>query len=828
MDKTGRRLFALAAIFLGFYALGLTLSPAVVARSWEVDYRWSHWLGYFVWLVGFTIAHRQSTRLLPKRDPYLLPIVSLLTGWGLLTVWRLTTRFGLRQTLWLAIALAVLVPGMRLTSPLRMLRRYKYLWLTSGLLLSALTLIFGTNPMGFGPRLWLGCCGIYLQPSEPLKLLLIVYLGAFFADWGYAFNARPNIPASNASLPRPDIPRLRILIPTLIMTGVALLLLLVQRDLGTASLFIFIYSVMIYLALGWRLIPVFSVLGLGLAGLAGYTLFDVVRLRVDAWLNPWLDPSGRSYQIVQSLIAVANGGLFGRGPGMGNPSVVPVAHSDFVFVAMVEETGLVGALGFLVLLALLLHRGMRTALRAGDAFSRYLAAGLTAYLVAQSVLIIGGNLRLLPLTGVTLPFVSYGGSSLLISFIALLLLLHISAGESLKRGASVAPPLTAHRSSLPALRSPHTTPRLPHPARRAPLLPLTLLLFAGLTAAALVNGWWSYQRGPDLLTRTDNPRRAIADRSVPRGALLDRGNAPLVKTTGQSGDFTRTTLAPALGPVLGYNHPIYGQAGLEASLDPILRGLQGQDALTIWFHHLLYGQPPPGLDVRLTLNLELQQTADDLLADRTGAVVLLNAASGEVLAMASHPTYNPNLLDDIWDQLIEDERAPLLNRAVQGRYSTGNLELILFPDGAPASWLNPVPLRLPESGSPLEEGVASPMAVALLAASLSNEGLQPAPYIAQAYQSPDETWVLLPPLGDSAERLTPKDAQAITESLKDPNTPTWHLTLTPTDEALTWHIGGTTSAWEKEPIALVIALEEVNPTLAEQIGEEILLNALTP
>lgn len=810
MGKTQRTLFILAALFLGFYALALTISPAVVARSWDAyaDYRWSHWLGYFVWLAGFTIAHDESWRRLPRHDRYLLPLIGLLSGWGLLTIWRLTTRFGLRQTIWLAIALGVMVAGMRLKSPLAILRRYKYLWLTSGLLLTALTLIFGTNPMGFGPRLWLGCCGIYFQPSEPLKLLLIIYLAAYFADRLHVqtFNGQPFGKLRAGSL--------NVLIPTIIMTGLALLLLLVQRDLGTASIFIFIYSVMIYQALGWRLIPLFSALGLGLAGVAGYVLFDVVRLRVDAWLNPWLDPSGRSYQIVQSLIAIANGGIFGRGPGMGNPNVVPVAHSDFVFAAMVEETGLVGALGIIALLGLLLHRGMRTAVRTQDSFSRYLAAGLTAYLVAQSVLIVGGNLRLLPLTGVTLPFVSYGGSSLLISFIAILLLLRVSSQTD------------DHRPMTAVSRPPSDI--APLPAQRSPLLPLTALLFTGLAATALVNGWWSYQRGPDLLTRTDNPRRAIADRSVQRGALLDRHNTPLVETIGQPGEFIRTIHAPELGPVVGYNHPVYGQAGLEASLDPILRGLQGQDALTIWWHHLLYGQPPPGLDVRLTLNLEYQQIANDLLDGHSGALVLLNAESGEILAMSSYPTYDPNLLNDTWDVLVQDDRAPLLNRAIQGRYPTGNLELLLFPDGAPASQLNQVLLRLPESDTSFEDGIANPMAVTLMAAAVSSNGIQPAPHIAQAYLNPNDEWVLLPALGESEQLIDPNFASALSASLKDPNTPTWSISITPSNETLTWYLAGTTLDWDKEPLAITIVLEEANPQLIEQFGQAILEAAMLP
>ena len=172
--RTERILLVLSAIFLVLYASILSFAPVVRARSYDVDLRWTHWLGVLVWLLVFYFAHREISRRLPARDPYLLPIAGLLSGWGLLTIWRLFPNFGLRQTIWLLIAGGILVLGFRLKSDLSFLRRYKYLWLTGGLILTALTLIFGTNPLGNGPHLWLGCCGVYLQPSEPLKLLLVV------------------------------------------------------------------------------------------------------------------------------------------------------------------------------------------------------------------------------------------------------------------------------------------------------------------------------------------------------------------------------------------------------------------------------------------------------------------------------------------------------------------------------------------------------------------------------------------------------------------------------------------------------------------------------
>ncbi|UCD99694.1 MAG: FtsW/RodA/SpoVE family cell cycle protein, partial [Chloroflexota bacterium] len=495
-DRIQGRLLILAGIFLGLYALALTLAPAARARSWDSDFRWTHWLGYLVWVLLVILTHQQSRHYLPKRDPYLIPVALLLSGWGLMTIWRLFSGFGGRQTIWFVITMVVFILGLRLPTRLEFLRRYKYVWLTGGLILTALTLLFGTNPASdSGPRLWLGCCGVYFQPSEPLKLLLIIYLSAYLADkqpWVKVSSPR-SVDEKNYTGFSDAIRRgirgypLAILAPILLMTGLALLLLLVQRDLGTATIFLFLFAVIVYLATENKSVLVVGVLILLLAGIGGYYLFDVVRLRIDAWLNPWLDPSGRSYQIVQSLVALANGGVGGRGPGMGSPTLVPISHSDFIFSAIVEENGLIGAIALIGLLMLLTASGFRVALRAPDNFRRYLAAGLTAYLVGQSLLIIGGNIRLLPLTGVTLPFVSYGGSSLLTAYLSLLILALISQ--------------SANANPTPATKYIHYER-------------LGFFLLFSLMMAAIVIGWWTFVRGPALLKRTDNTRRTIADRYV--------------------------------------------------------------------------------------------------------------------------------------------------------------------------------------------------------------------------------------------------------------------------------------------------------------------------
>ncbi len=810
-----RRLFGASASFLALFSLILTLSPAVRERTWEVPLRWDHWFGFGVWILCYLLAQRFSRRLLSDPDPYLLAGAFFLSGWGLLTVWRLEPTFGARQTVWLAIATLALVFALRYPRNLALLQRYKYLILLSGLLLTALTLILGSNPSGAGPRLWIGGANLYFQPSEPLKLLLVIYLAAYFAG---------RLPVETFESQRArnlrQILSIPLIIPTAIMTGLSLLILLIQRDLGTASLFLLVYSFILFLATGKRRVLIVTGLVLAFSALIGYFFTEVIQARLQAWLNPWDDPSGRSYQIIQSLLAVANGGVFGRGPGLGAPRLVPVAISDFIFVAMVEETGLIGAVGLLAWIGLLLARGLRAALLAPDRFQRLLAGGLTIYLGLQSLLILGGNLRLLPLTGITLPFVSYGGSSLMTAFLALALLLRI--GSDIEEEPA---PLSNHRS--------YTL--------------LAGLFFLGLFTIALGVGWWTIVRGPALLARTDNPRRSIADRYVRRGSLLDRNHQPITVSERQGREYTRLYLYPDLAPIIGYTHPIYGQAGLEATLDNYLRGLQGNPTRLLWWNFLIYGTPPPGLDVRLSLDLSLQRTADRLLGARAGAIVLLNAQSGEILVMASHPTYDPNLLDETGPRLQTDPNAPLLNRAAQGSYPPASfLDPLLIahfgPDASPSAdqrraFLDQLGLyRAPNLHLPVAQPArhdtlrVSPLQMALAYACLSNRGTLPAGRIVLAVNTPAQGWVILPALDQPRPVLEADKAQQAAEQWQVPDRPFWRVSALSQENrrSFTWLAMGTLPNWQSVPLTLVVLLEESNLPLATWIGETLMHETLRP
>lgn len=804
-DQIQNRLLKLAFIFHFLYALILSLSPVVHASYLSASYRWSHWIGLVIWAIVFIIINLQTSHTLPDRDPYLLPVAAFLIGWGLLTIWRLSPDLGLRQAIWLAASGVIFIFIIRYPHALAILRSYKYIWLISGLILTGFTFIFGTNPAGVGPRLWLGCCGIYLQPSEPLKLFLVVYLSAYLAD---------RLPIRKNIFP--------LIFPTIVLTGFALLLLVIQRDLGTASIIILLYTTILYLATGRKRVLLASAIILTLSGLVGYFVIGIVRLRIDAWLDPWLDPSGRSYQIIQSLLAVANGGLLGRGPGLGSPSLVPVAHSDFIFAAIAEETGLVGTIGVIILLSFLITRGLLISINAPNLFSRLLTASLSAYLGIQSLMIIGGNLRLFPLTGITLPFVSYGGSSLITSIMTLLLLLLIS-----NQSSDVEP------VNLP-------TPQ--------PYLIVGGFLLVGLVAVTIINGWWAIIRGPDLLTRTDNPRRSIADLYVPRGDILDRNNAPINITQGKIGNYSRKYLYPNLGSIVGYTQATYGQAGLEASLDPYLRGLRGNPTSLIWWNHLVYGQPPPGLNIRLSLDLRLQNITDHLLGDHTGAAVLINAKNGEVLVMASHPTFDPNKLNEEGTNLTRDSHSPLLNRATQGQYSTGILLMPFqtekFGNDRPENdtelkgfcetlgLINQPLLYLPVPSKTHDcemKGLRiSPTQMALAVATISNAGVRPAPQIALAVDTPTEGWVILPPLSEPVRVLSPESANAMSQEYNIDNNPYWQIldNTYDKDTIISWYLAGTLPAWEGTPLTLVVLLEESNLTAAQYIGQGIIEAAL--
>lgn len=411
---------AIAFVFMTVNAAGLALVRGRVSLL-EVA-------TLVVWGACALIGRRLLATRLRQADVMLFALVMFLSGWGLVLINRLAPPFAERQVMWLVVATAGLLFVALTPRTLRLLRSFRYTLLVVGLILLASTILLGENPSGQAgaPELWLRFGGIYFQPSEPLKIVLVVFLASYLAEQYPALRAE----GIDSHLRRLAVSP-RVFGPILLMWSLSVVFLVWQRDLGAAILFFAVFTVLLYVASGSILIVIGGAALIALAGVVGYFAFDVVRLRVDIWLQPWAEAGGRAYQIVQSLLAFAAGGPFGQGIGQGLPTFIPVVHSDFVFAAIAEEWGLLGVIAVIVCIAVMVTRGLRLAiLQRGRPFHALLAVGLSAILATQSLLIMGGVLKLVPLTGVTLPWLSYGGSSLVTNFVLIGMLIRISASET--------------------------------------------------------------------------------------------------------------------------------------------------------------------------------------------------------------------------------------------------------------------------------------------------------------------------------------------------------------------------------------------------------------
>ncbi len=369
-------------------------------------------------------------------DEILFPITAALASLGFLMIQRLgpavapSAHLAEKQLIYLIVALALMTSiaiGMK-RQHLRLLRDYKYSWAFVGIALTAAVMVFGVEING--ARLWFNLKFFYFQPAELLKIILVVFLAAYLSEKRELLNAP-------YAIGRIRLPPLPYLLPMIALWGLSLMIVIVEKDLGQGLLIFGVFLAMLYLASGRISYVLAGLVAFAVGAYVLYRIFPHVQVRVEIWLDPWSRGQGTGSQLVQSQYALASGGIFGSGLGLGDPTNIPLVQTDFVFSAIGEELGLLGTVALLIFYLFFVYRGIRIALDAVDDFSRYLAAGLTAVLGLQAFIIIGGTVGLFPLTGITLPFISYGGSSLLSNFIIVGMLLAISA---MKPGRAVAIP----------------------------------------------------------------------------------------------------------------------------------------------------------------------------------------------------------------------------------------------------------------------------------------------------------------------------------------------------------------------------------------------------
>ena len=383
-------------------------------------------------VVLLLVSHFALVWRVPSADQIVLPLVAMLCLIGLVMANRLSvidSSLMTRQGIWIAIGLVLLSIVLVLPLDVAILQSYKYTAAVLGVLLVATTFVFGTDPNNSGVRAWLGLGGYYFQPSEILKVLLVIFLA------GYLEDKRELLAWSSTRFGWLRLPPIAYLGPLVVMWGIGMLLLVAQRDLGPAMLLFGVMLSMLYVASSRSYYVWGGLVAFVIGGYLTYLLFGHVRLRVEVWLDPWSHANAEGFQVVQGLIGLASGGVIGTGLGLGYPGFTPAVQTDYIISAIGEELGLAGTLVVVALFLLLVERGFRIALDARRGFSMLLAAGLTSVLGIQAIVILAGTLKIAPLTGITLPFISYGGSSIVTNFIIIGLLLRISGEGGASRAA---------------------------------------------------------------------------------------------------------------------------------------------------------------------------------------------------------------------------------------------------------------------------------------------------------------------------------------------------------------------------------------------------------
>ena len=399
-------------------------------------------LGYGVTLaVLFIGAHLVLRRFAPNADPILLPAAALLNGLGLVMVRRLDFGRAARdlgaqapsQALWTVLGVLVFAAVLIFVKDHRVLDRYRYTWLLGGLFLLLLPALPVIGREVSGARLWVRIGPFSGQPSELAKIALVVFLAAYLAEH------KELLATATYRVGPVLLPEVKYFMPMLLAWGVSLFVLFFEKDLGSSLLFFGVFVTLLYVSTGRFSYVAAGLLLFLLGAVVAYNLFSHLQVRVATWRDPWSTYSTTGYQLAQGLFALAGGGILGQGWDQGRPDLIPAASTDFIFASMGEELGLVGVTAILLVYLLMVFRGLRITLSTNDDFSKLLAMGLVISFGLQVFVIVGGVTRIIPLTGITLPFVSFGGSSIVANYALIALLCRISSNVTPAPARAAAP-----------------------------------------------------------------------------------------------------------------------------------------------------------------------------------------------------------------------------------------------------------------------------------------------------------------------------------------------------------------------------------------------------
>ncbi len=667
----------------------------------------TYWLYAGLLILGFFIFHAALRRRGALADPFILPCILVLAGLGAITLFSIKdplrdTDVYTRQIQGILVGLVAMV--FPLSAMFRSFRpwRYTYIYALLAVFLTFMLALFGKGPGGAHLKLF------GFQPVEVTKIALVFFVASYLADrWAMLLD-------KTGPKRTFQMPLFRDIGPLLVMYLVSLSTFVLVKDLGPMLILFGMFVAMLYVATGK---PSFVGVGVGLVAITGWLAY-VLRLgvfdtRVDMWLSPWKNAHENGMQLGQALWGLGTGGFWGSGLGLGQPSVMPRSGSDLIFAAMGEELGLVGSLFILALCSLLLVRGFRAALHARTDFDRFLGAGLTTLLGIQIVIIIFGVLGILPLTGVTFPFASFGKSSVIASFFIAGMLLNISANGT--RDASDV--RTETRRAVQGI---------------ATGLIVLLLGVAGIGRLVWVQGVKSDEMAGMVVTTPDadgyirphiNPRLSAIAAMIPRGTIYDRNGKVLAVSRASELNQLDLTEAAADRPLhryypygdsmahlLGYIDPrCGGPIGYEKWRNNDLRGFDDYAQLLPIYRRRFtpYHINLEGKDVRLTIDAELQSKVENALARYTNAVrdrrtgmrktraaaVVIDVYTGEVLACAAIPNFDPNKLSPgLWKSYNSDRtgESVLFDRSLNGVYPPGSTFKLVTASAALENGLSPV------------------------------------------------------------------------------------------------------------------------------------------
>ena len=628
---------------------------------------------------AFAAAHIAVRILAPGADPAILPIVFILSGIGITFVTRLAPALAISQLIILFVSVALMVGTLALVKNLDVVMRYKYTFGIIGIILLMLPIFIGTTISG--SKLWIRIAGFTIQPGEFAKVFIVLFLAGYLAE------NRELLSISNRTVLGVKLPRLRLLYPLFIVWGVCLLVVAFERDLGSALLFYTIFLIMLYVATGRVSYVLIGLVLLAVGAFGMYQIMGHVQVRVAIWLDPFKDAQNLGFQIVQALYSLADGGLLGVGIGKGlGGDTIPVVASDMIFAAIGEEMGLLGGAAVLLLFMLFAVRGLTTAARAKSDLAAFSAAGLTAAISFQAFTIVGGVTKLIPLTGVTLPFMSQGGSSLLASFVIVALLLR-AGDEATGRSTEIANTSTeltpvgyrpgGSRGShmlRPALDTPESG--LLGRVALANRLTRTVFLFTALFAVLIGNlTYIQVFKAAEYQDMPSNNHTITKARYIKRGSIITADGLTLAESIQQEdGTYVRSYPNGNLAAhAVGYYSQQYGSSGVESSQDKTLTGSKDYSS---WQNALnsLAGITEPGNSVQLTIDSRIQQAAEQALAGRKGAIVVLDPRTGAVLAWASAPAYDNTNIAAAMEAANASGGADtsMFDRATQALYSPGS------------------------------------------------------------------------------------------------------------------------------------------------------------